>query len=163
MFRTGFAVLALLAMFLSAAANSALAQCNPERLEEFLENRAFELSAREKIKLYSERLVQYYDKNDVSRRDVLELIEAWERRWPERIYKYISIVEYRKTEAADACKVQFAYRFLAYSPKRGKVSAGIGVSTLVLADVQGDGLFKIIGEVGSVKCRGLQKFARSRC
>ena len=72
-------------------------------------------------------------------------------------------LEFRRTEAGDACKVKFAYRFLAYSPQRDKVSAGIGTSTLVLADVGDGGRFKIIGEIGAVKCRGLRKFARSRC
>ena len=57
----------------------------------------------------------------------------------------------------------FNYRFLAYSPPRDKVSAGIGRSTLVLADIEGDGDFRIIGEFGKVRCRGLQRFARSRC
>lgn len=73
------------------------------------------------------------------------------------------MLEFRKTEAGDACKVCFAYRFLAYNPKRDKVSAGIGTSTLVLADVNDNGRFKIIGELGKVQCRGLSKFARSRC
>ena len=165
--RRTIVILGWLAAFLIGPTSGALAQCQAERLEEYLENRAFELSAEEKIDLYAEELVRYYDKSNVARRDVLRSMKAWERRWPERIYKYISLIEFRRTEAGDACKVTFAYRFLAYSPQRDKVSAGIGTSTLVLADVadddRGGARFKIIGEVGRVKCRGLSKFARSRC
>jgi len=163
MLRQAIARIALLGLILLAATGSALAQCQAERLEQFLEERAFELSAEEKIGLYADQLVRYYDKQNVSRRDVLRSMKAWERRWPERIYKFISIIEFRRTEAGDACKVKFAYRFLAYSPKRDKVSAGVGTSTLVLADVGDGGQFKIIGEIGRVTCRGLKKFARSRC
>ena len=161
--RTLLAVITLTGAFLAAVTGSAFAQCRAESLERFLENRAFELSAEDKIGLYADRLVRYYDKYDVSRSEVLNSMRTWERRWPERIYKYLAIIEFRKTEAGDACKVQFAYRFLAYDPKRDKVSAGLGTSTLVLADATGDGRFQIIGEIGEVKCRGLNKFARSRC
>lgn len=146
-----------------SAAGSAWAQCQAEQLETFLEDRAFELSADEKIRLYARNVVNYYGEKDLTRRQVRRRIEAWERRWPERIYKYISMLEFRKTEEGDACKVRFAYRFLAYNPRRDKVSAGIGTSTMVLADVNGNGRFKIIGELGKVQCRGLSKFARSRC
>ena len=163
MLRNTFAFFAFLSLFLAGAASSVKAQCQAERLEQFLENRAFELSAEEKIDLYADKLVRYYDKYDISRPEVLRSMKAWERRWPERIYKYIALIEFRRTEAGDACKVTFAYRFLAYSPQRDKVSAGIGTSTLVLADVGDGGRFKIIGEIGSVKCCGLNKFARSRC
>ena len=160
-------LLGWLAALSIAATGAVQAQCQAERLEEYLENRAFELSAEEKIELYADQLVRYYDKSNVARRDVLRSMKAWERRWPERIYKYISLIEFRRTDAGDACKVTFAYRFLAYSPQRDKVSAGIGTSTLVLADVgdddRGGAQFKIIGEIGSVKCRGMDKFARSRC
>ena len=162
MFRIKLAVFVFLGTLL-AATSSALAQCQAERLEQFLEDRAFELSAPEKIKLYARRVVDYYGEKDLSRREVRRKMAAWERRWPERIYKYISMLEFRKTEVGDACKVRFAYRFLAYNPKRDKVSAGIGTSTLVLADVNDNGRFKIIGELGKVQCRGLSKFARSRC
>ncbi|MFY0613500.1 MAG: hypothetical protein JXQ99_18340 [Hyphomicrobiaceae bacterium] len=163
MIRFAIILSCLLALILVAVTASAQAQCQAERLEQFLEERAFELSADEKIDLYADQLVRYYDKQNVSRREVLRSMKAWERRWPERIYKFISIIEFRRTEAGDACKVKFAYRFLAYSPPRDKVSAGVGTSTLVLADVGDGGRFKIIGEIGSVKCRGLKKFARSRC
>ncbi|MDH3582045.1 MAG: hypothetical protein OEM91_15655 [Hyphomicrobiales bacterium] len=149
--------------FLALGAVAAQAQCNVERLEQFLDKRAFELSADQKIDLYAKRLVRYYDNRDVSRRRVHRLMQQWETRWPERVYKYISIHDYKETEEGDACRVTFNYRFLAYSPQRDKVSAGIGRSTLVLADVEGDGDFRIIGEFGNVRCRGLQKFARSRC
>lgn len=162
MLRSTIAVWAFLGWLL-AVTSGASAQCAAERLEQFLEERAFELSAEEKIDLYADQLVRYYDKYDISRRAVLRSMKAWERRWPERIYKYISLIEFRKTEAGDACKVTFAYRFLAYSPERDKISAGIGTSTLVLADVGDGGQYKIIGEIGTVKCRGLRKFARSRC
>lgn len=165
--RRTIVVLGWLAALWVGSTGGALAQCQAERLEEYLENRAFELSAEEKIDLYADQLVRYYDKSNVARRDVLRSMKAWERRWPERIYKYISLIEFRRTDAGDACKVTFAYRFLAYSPQRDKVSAGIGTSTLVLADVSNDAgeaaRFKIIGEIGRVKCRGLGKFARSRC
>lgn len=142
---------------------AALAQCQAEQLEEFLEDRAFELSAQEKIKLYARNVVNYYGTKDLTRRQVRRRMQAWEQRWPERIYKYISMLEFRKTEEGDACKVRFSYRFLAYNPQRDKVSAGIGTTTMVLADVNGDGRFKVIGELGKVQCRGLSKFARSRC
>ncbi len=163
MLRHAIALIAALGLIFVAATGAALAQCQAERLEQFLEERAFELSAEEKIDLYADKLVRYYDKSDISRSEVLRSMKAWERRWPERIYKYIALIEFRRTEAGDACKVTFSYRFLAYSPQRDKVSAGIGTSTLVLADVGDGGRFKIIGEIGSVKCRGLNKFARSRC
>mgnify|MGYP001819824101 CR=1 FL=1 len=163
MLRYAIALTAFLGLILMAASGAALAQCQAEPLEQFLEERAFELSADEKINLYAAQLVRYYGKRDVTRQQVLRSMKAWERRWPERIYKFISIIEFRRTEAGDACKVKFAYRFLAYSPERDKVSAGIGTSTLVLADVGDGGRFKIIGEIGEVKCRGLEKFARSRC
>ena len=69
----------------------------------------------------------------------------------------------RRPKEADACKVTFDYRFLAYSPSRDKISAGIGRATLVLAQVEDDDQLRIIGEFGRVLCRGLTKFARSRC
>ena len=148
---------------LVAFAAAAHARCSESRLERFLSKRAFELSADEKIDFYADNLVQYYSDNDISRRKVLRSMRNWERRWPERIYKYMRIVDYKETESGNACKVTFDYRFLAYSPRRDKISAGLGRTTLVLADVEGDGLFQIIGEFGTVRCRGLTKFARSRC
>jgi len=148
---------------LIVASAAAHAQCSVDRLEQFLDKRQFELSADQKIGLYADRLVRYYDNRDISRRSVYEKMRQWEKRWPERIYKYISIQDYKETDEGDACRVTFNYRFLAYSPQRDKVSAGVGRSTLVLADLEGDGDYRIIGEFGDVRCRGLQRFARSRC
>lgn len=142
---------------------TALAQCDVNSLERFLDKRAFELSADQKIELYADRLVRYYDKQDVARNSVYRSMLAWEKRWPERIYKFIRVTDFKETDERDACRVTFDYRFLAHSPQRDKVSAGIGSSTLVLADLDGTGDFKIIGELGDVRCRGLRKFARSRC
>jgi len=90
-------------------------------------------------------------------------MRKWERRWPERIYKFTRIVDFKQTEDGDACMVTFDYRFLAYAPRRDQISAGIGRTTLALADLDGEGLFQIIGEFGDVLCRGLKPFARSRC
>ena len=82
MLRSTIAGLALLGWML-AATSGAAAQCAAERLEQFLEERAFELSAEEKIDLYADRLVRYYDKYDISRPAVLRSMKAWERRWPD--------------------------------------------------------------------------------
>lgn len=153
----------LTAVLLCLTSATAFAQCNVNRLERFLDRRAFELSADQKIELYSDRMVRYYDKRNVSRQSVYRSMRAWEKRWPERIYKFIRITDFKETDERDACRVTFDYRFLAYSPRRDKISAGIGSSTLVLADLDGTGDFKIIGELGDVRCRGLTKFARSRC
>lgn len=153
-----FGILALL-----VSSTTAQAQCNVKSLERFLENRAFELSADQKIELYSDRLVRYYDKKNVSRQSVHRSMLAWEKRWPERVYKFIRVTDFKETDERDACRVSFDYRFLAYSPTRDKISAGIGSSTLVLADLNDTGDFLIIGELGDVRCRGLTKFARSRC
>ena len=155
--------LAMVIAALVASSAVAHARCQVDQLEAFLADRAFELSADEKIQLYADRLVRYFDKRDVSRRQVLRSIKSWEKRWPERIYKYMRIRDYKQTEEADACKVTFDYRFLAYSPSRDKISAGIGRSTLVLAEVEQDDQLRIIGEFGRVLCRGIKKFARSRC
>ena len=152
-----------LAIFILTTATTAFARCRVEQLEKFLADRAFELSADEKIGLYADRLVRYYDKRDVPRSRILRQMRAWESRWPERIYKYMRIHDYKQTREADACRVTFDYRFLAYSPDRDAVSAGIGRSTLVLGDLEEDGRLSIIGEFGTVLCRGLKKFARSRC
>lgn len=144
---------------------SALGQdrCRLQRLERFLDKRVFELSADQKISLYAEKLVRYYDDRNISRTSLYRTMRAWEQRWPERIYKFLRVTDFQKTEEGDACKVTFDYRFLAYSPDRDAVSAGIGTTTLVLADLEGEGLYQIIGEFGDVRCRGLQRFARSRC
>jgi len=148
---------------ISALPIQAQTKCNLKRLEKFLSKRAFELSADQKIDLYADKLVRYFGRRNVSNRSVYRSMRTWERRWPERIYKYMRTTDYEKTEEGDACKVTFDYRFLAYSPRRDKISAGLGTTTLVLADLDGEGLFQIIGEFGDVKCRGLTKFARSRC
>ena len=76
MLRSTIAGLALLGWLL-AATNAASEQCVAERLEQFLEERAFELSAEEKIDLYADRLVRYYDKYDISRPAVLRSMKAW--------------------------------------------------------------------------------------
>ena len=151
------------ATVLVLSATTVMAQCNVKRLENFLDKRAFELSADQKIELYADRLVRYYDKRNVARQSVYRSMVAWEKRWPERIYKFIRVTDFKETDERDACRVTFDYRFLAYSPQRDKISAGIGSSTLVLADLDGTGDFLIIGELGDVRCRGLRKFARSRC
>ena len=154
-------LIALIALVLSAG--STLAQCDVNSLERFLDKRAFELSADQKIELYADRLVRYYGKQNVAKNSVYRSMVAWEKRWPERVYKFIRVTDFKETDERDACRVTFDYRFLAYSPQRDKISAGIGSSTLVLADLDGTGEFKIIGELGDVRCRGLKKFARSRC
>ncbi len=160
----------LIAVFLGLAAfvvaslpASAQTRCKVKRLERFLSKRAFELSADQKIDLYADKLVRYYDKRNVTRRRVYRSMRQWEDRWPERLYKFIRVTDFQRTPEGDACKVTFDYRFLAYSPQRDKISAGIGRTTLVLADLEGEGLYQIIGEFGDVRCRGLERFARSRC
>lgn len=153
---------ALVAMpFLSAT--GAEARCDPDRIVRFLQDRAFELSARDKIGLYGDRLYRYYGKRNLTRRRVLREMEAWEDRWPERIYKFMRVTDYREAREDDACRVSFDYRFLAHNPDSGRVSAGIGNTTIVLADLDGDRSYRIVSEFGRVTCRGLQKFARSRC
>lgn len=160
--RTAFGA-TIAAVLAFTIATNALALCRAEQLEKFLKDRAFELSADEKIGLYADRLVRYYDKRDVSRRQVLRQMRAWENRWPKREYKYLRIHDYKQTENADACRVTFDYRFLAYSPDRDAVSAGIRRTTLVLFDIKDNGQLSIIGEFGTVRCRGLKKFAQSKC
>lgn len=147
----------------AVAAATAEARCQLGELERFLAQRAFELPADEKIALYADRLVQYYDRRDVSRGQVLGSMRGWERRWPERIYAFLRVTDFKETEAGDACKVTFDYRFLAHSPVRGRTSAGIGNTTMILADLEGDGAYRIIGEFGDVRCRGLPAFKRGRC
>lgn len=148
---------------LMATATVAHARCDERRLTQFLENRAFELSARDKIDLYASRLARYYDKRDISQRRAYRMMQDWEDRWPERIYKFLRITDYQEAEFDDACRVSFDYRFLAYNPRSDKVSAGIGNTTLVLADLDGDKAYQIVSEFGTVRCRGVRKFARSRC
>ncbi|MEL6289088.1 MAG: hypothetical protein AAFQ35_09970, partial [Pseudomonadota bacterium] len=139
------------------ATSAAEARCDRDQIEAFLQDRAFELSADEKISLYGRRLARYYDKRDLSRRRALREMRAWEARWPERIYKFIRVTDFREAPFDDACRVSFDYRFLAYSPSRDRVSAGIGNTTLVLADFDGDRAYQIVSEFGRVSCRGLQR------
>ena len=107
--KSHLAALAIVALV--ASSTVAYARCQAEQLEAFLADRAFELSADEKIQLYADRLVRYFDKRDVPRRQVLRSIKNWEKRWPERIYKYMRIRDYKQTEEAEACKVTFDYRY----------------------------------------------------
>lgn len=154
----GLAVAALV-----ASTGAARAQCNPERLERFLAQQAFELPAEDKIALYGDQVLRYYNERRLDQRTVLKRMIAWEKRWPERIYKFIRMTDYEETETGDACRVSALYRFLAYRPKDDRISAGVGTVSLVLADIDGDGTYRIVGEYGKVICRGLRKFARSRC
>ncbi len=160
--RTLAAVLAAVMMIMGFAA-SAQARCNENELERFLRNRAFTLSADRKIDLYARRIVRYYDDRNRSRRQVLRAMRNWEDRWPDRIYKFIRIADFSETEEGDACRVTFDYKFIAYDPQRDKTSAGIGRTTLILAETGNNYAMKIIAEYGKVRCRGLSKFKRSRC
>ena len=163
MFRKVFTgLLAALAVAISIA-SAAQARCNPDRLVRFLKQQAFELPATDKIDLYADRVLRYYDDRNLTRQEVLRRMQAWEARWPERIYKFLRMTDFQETESGDACRVSIAYRFLAYRPKDDKISAGLGALSLVLADIDGNGRYKIVGEYGRVTCRGLKRFARSRC
>jgi len=42
-------------------------RCQLHRLERFLDKRAFELSAKQKIGLYADELVRYYGKRNISK------------------------------------------------------------------------------------------------
>jgi hypothetical protein len=150
-------------MPLLATVTQANARCDPDRLEQFLQQQAFEMPARSKIGLYASHIERYYDDRDLSRDEILAKMLAWERRWPERIYKFIRLTDFQETESGNACKVTALYRFLAYRPREDQVSAGIGSMSLVLADTQGNGNYRIVAEFGRVICRGLEEFARSRC
>ncbi|MGI9405686.1 MAG: hypothetical protein ACR2O4_04890, partial [Hyphomicrobiaceae bacterium] len=97
--RYGFSCTLLLTFIATAVLPAgAEARCNENRLERFLEKRAFELSADEKIDLYADRVVRYYDKRDISRRRVYRMIRQWEQRWPERIYKFLRITDFQETD-----------------------------------------------------------------
>lgn len=151
------------AVISAAAALPAQAACDPDALETFLADRVFTLSAKEKIGIYAAELYRYYGKRDQTRDAVYRAMRRWETRWPDRIYKYMRIVDYRETEAGDACRVDFDYKFIAYDPRRDRTSAGLGRTTLVLAERSPGGPLRIVGEWGDVLCRGLSKFNRSRC
>jgi len=158
---TIFAGLAFLVV--TSLPSHARTPCRIKRLERFLDKRAFELSAEQKIDLYADNLVRYYGKRNVSQSRVYRIMRNWERRWPERLYKFMRIVKFKKTQEGSACMVTYDYRFLAYAPRRDEISAGIGRTTLVLANIEDEGFYRIIGEFGKVRCRGLRQFARARC
>lgn len=141
----------------------AWAGCDVNKIEAFLQDRAFTLAADEKINLYADRIHRYYGKSDQSRREVLNAMRSWESRWPDRIYRYLAIREFEETEARDACRVVFDYKFIAYDPARDETSAGIGRTTFVIAERGPDRDLKIVGEWGDVLCRGLGTFERGRC
>lgn len=153
------------AIFLGAlsTAPAARAACDQGALERFLSDRVFTLSAEDKIRLYDTRIFRYYGKRDQTRQQVFSAMRNWETRWPDRIYKFMRIHDYAETESGDACRVTFDYKFIAFDPVRDKTSAGIGRTSLVLAERNARGDLRIVGEWGDVLCRGLSKFARSRC
>ncbi|MEO0729499.1 MAG: hypothetical protein AAFY64_03845 [Pseudomonadota bacterium] len=157
------AAMSVLVVFCFCAATNAFARCELPKIEAFLEDRAFTLSADDKIQLYAGRVLRYYGRNDLSRRQVLASMRTWESRWPDRIYKYMAIRDFAETDARDACRVTFDYKFIAYDPSRDKTSAGIGRTSFVIAERGRDGDLKIVAEWGDVLCRGLSKFARGRC
>jgi hypothetical protein len=145
------------------AHGTAWAGCDVNKIERFLENRAFTLSADEKITLYARQIHRYYGKSEQSRRQVLNAMRTWESRWPDRIYKFMAIRDFEETDARDACRVTFDYKFIAYDPARDKTSAGIGRTTFVIGERGPDRDLKIVGEWGDVLCRGLASFERGRC
>ena len=155
--------IAISALVLLAVTSAAHARCDERALEQFLADRVFTLSADEKIRLYDRDIFRYYGKRDQSRRQVLRAMQSWEERWPDRIYKYIRIHDYAETESGDACRVTFDYKFIAYDPLRDKTSAGIGRTSLVLAERTDRGDLRIVAEWGDVLCRGVSKFVRGRC
>lgn len=160
--RTWATAIAGIALMLTAA-TTANAACDLDKIETFLKDRAFALSADQKIALYARRVLRYYDRNTMTRNEVLKAMRGWEQRWPDRIYKYMRITNFEETDARDACRVTFDYKFIAYDPQRDKTSAGIGQTSLVIAERGPKGVLRIVGEWGSVRCRGLSRFANSRC
>lgn len=153
----------IFALALIATVAAAHARCDERALEQFLADRVFTLSAEQKIRLYDSEIFRYYDKQDQTRSDVLRAMQNWEERWPDRIYKYIRIHEYAETDTGDACRVTFDYKFIAYDPYRDRTSAGIGRTSLVLAERNERGDLRIVAEWGDVLCRGLTRFERGRC
>ena len=156
------AVVTGLALVFMAGA-PAHAACDLDKIETFLKDRAFTLAADQKIALYARRVLRYYDRNTMTRNEVLKAMRSWETRWPDRIYKYMRITNFEETDARDACRVTFDYKFIAYDPQRDRTSAGIGETSLVIAERGANGVLRIVGEWGTVKCRGLSKFESSRC
>jgi hypothetical protein len=148
---------------LTAATQTSHARCNEARLERFLESRFFSLPARRKIRRYADELFYYYDDRDISRDQVLDKMLAWEERWPDRIYKFMFINDFETADDRSACRVSFRYKFIAYSYERDKLSAGIGETTLVLADLDDEERMRIVAENGGVLCRGIRSFERGRC
>ena len=144
-------------------ATSAHARCDEVRLEGFLESRFFSQSAERKIRRYADTLYRYYGKRDISQRAVLRQMQDWEDRWPDRIYKFMRIHDFETTEDERACRVVFDYKYIAYSYRRDKLSAGLGRTTLVLADLDDDTGMRIVAEHGTVLCRGMRAFQRNRC
>jgi len=157
-----FAV-ALGAATLGLAGGGAQAACEYDKIERFLSSQAFKLAAEDKIGLYARTVHRYFGKSELSREQVLDRMIAWERRWPDRIYQFMRITDFEETDARDACRVRFTYKFIAYSPERDKTSAGIGRSTLVIAERGPDRTLKIVGEWGDVMCRGLSRFVHNAC
>ena len=158
---SGIVLAPLLLIFALTA--QAVAACDPDKIEGFLRDRAFTLAADENIVLYADHLHRYYGKSDQSRDQVLTAMQNWERRWPDRIYHYMEMRDFEETEARDACRVVFDYKFIAYDPGRDRTSAGIGRTTLVIAERGPERELKIVGEWGDVVCRGLSKFERGQC
>ncbi|MBI1385278.1 MAG: hypothetical protein GC150_10235 [Rhizobiales bacterium] len=146
-----------------ALAPAAHARCNELRLERFLESRFFRLPAERKIQRYADEILRYYDDRNISSRAVLAKMQDWEDRWPDRIYKFMHIHDFEETEDRSACRVTFDYKFLAYSDERDQLSAGVGRTTLVLADLDFDERMRIVAEWGSVLCRGVRAFEKGRC
>lgn len=161
---TKAAAAALCAVFLTTfASTAAQARCDEGRLARFLESRFFSLSAERKIRRYADELYRYYGERDISKRAVLRQMQDWEDRWPDRIYKFMRIRDFETAEDGRACRVEFDYKFIAYSFRRDKLSAGLGRTVLVLADLDYDDRMRIVAEHGKVLCRGIRAFQRNRC
>ncbi len=158
------ALLVATAMLASATTTgTAHARCDEGRLAAFLESRFFSLSAERKIRRYADELYRYYGDRDISRRAVLRQMQDWEDRWPDRIYKFMRVHDFETTDDERACRVTFDYKFVAYSYRRDKLSAGLGRTTIVLADLYDEDRMRIVAEHGTVLCRGMRAFQRNRC
>ena len=151
------------AVLVTGAALPAAAGCDRDKIEQFLGDRAFNLSADQKIVLYADEVYRYYGRSDLGVADVLQSMRNWERRWPERDYEYLDIVDFEEADSKDACKVVFDYRFLAHNPGTQRTSAGIGRTTMVIAETGPQRTLKIVGEWGDVLCRGMRHFTRKSC
>ena len=75
-------------------------------------------------------------------------MQDWEDRWPDRIYKFMRIHDYETAEDDRACRVVFDYKFIAYSYRRDSLSAGLGRTTIVLADLYDENRMRIVAEHG---------------